>query len=160
MKITTRGFDEYIATLRRVSDHTEGVCTKVVYEGAGSAAESLKKGVQRVPTGAFTWGTRAAKVSHITPTQQGDMLKSIGIARFGKGGGKIDTSVGIHGYNSIQTKKYPKGQPNILLARSITSGTSFREKNPCIRQSVKGASRPARQKMKTVFETEIAKLTR
>lgn len=50
--------------------------------------------------------------------------------------GAHDVKIGFDGYGSKPTRKYPKGVPIPLTARSIISGTSFRPKNNFVRRAV------------------------
>ena len=52
----------------------------------------------------------------------------MGISPIKHDGDYINAKVGFDGYGSIPTKKYPKGVPNQLVARSVNSGTSFLKK--------------------------------
>ena len=61
----------------------------------------------------------------------------MGIAPAGVNGeGNTNTKVGFAGYGTFPTKKYPKGVPNALLARSVESGSSVRKKAPFVRKAV------------------------
>ena len=57
----------------------------------------------------------------------------------------------------MPTKKHPGGIPNALLARAITSGTSFRVKNPIIRTSVNKAKKKSIAAMQKEIEKGIGK---
>ena len=51
--------------------------------------------------------------------------------------------MGFDGYNEVKTRKYPNGQPNALMARSIESGSSARDKYPFIRPAVQATRKQA-----------------
>lgn len=63
----------------------------------------------------------------------------------------LNVKLGFDGYNGMKTKKYPKGQPNVLLARSIESGSSIAKKRPFVA--------PAVRKTKKAAEETMAKIT-
>ena len=63
----------------------------------------------------------------------------------------------MDGYGSIPTKKYPNGTPNVMLMRSIESGTSFREKHPVFRPAVNRSRKKAIEAMRNKFDEQIKK---
>lgn len=67
----------------------------------------------------------------------------------GKKGGYLNTKAGMNGYNEHKTAKWPQGHPNMMVARAIESGTSFRAKCPFIAPTVR--------KYKDEVERRIAK---
>ena len=69
-------------------------------------------------------------------------------------------SVGFVGYNSIKTKKYPKGQPNRLIAASVNSGSSVRQKDPFVRRAQQGTRAKCVQEMQDTVDAEIEKYTK
>ena len=79
-------------------------------------------------------GSPEHKIAGVSRRQKADLIDSFGLAPIENDNGYIHTKAGIDGYGSIPTKKYPRGVPNVMLMRSIESGTSFREKHPIFRQ--------------------------
>jgi hypothetical protein len=61
------------------------------------------------------------------------------------------------GYNNVITKKYPKGQPNNMIARSCESGSSSMIKQPFMRTAVNASRSRAEQKMAEILTAEIKK---
>ena len=68
--------------------------------------------------------------------------------------------IGFDGYNGIRTKKYPGGQPNQLIARSVERGTSFRRAYPFIKKTVRSSKAAAQKKMLETYEEEVNKITK
>ena len=66
--------------------------------------------------------------------------------------------LGFDGYNKQRTKKYPKGQPNSVIARSINSGSTWRKKNPFIDRATRSSKAACEDKMAQIIESEIKKV--
>ena len=71
--------------------------------------------------------------------------------------GFLNVKLGFEGYNSQVTTKYPGGQPNSLIARSVNAGTSFRQRIPFIDNAVNQTKGAAEQKMTETAEKAIGK---
>ena len=63
--------------------------------------------------------------------------------------------IGFDGYNEVQTKTFPNGQPNALIARSIESGSSTREKTPFLRPALAAARKQAIEAARVKFDEAI-----
>lgn len=161
LKIT--GLEEYVRSLERVGDNAEEAEKRAVYKGAKIVADAIKAGLKTIPTaegsipGLPPYGTAANPINTISRQQKADLINGFGVAKIADKGNSVDTHVGFDGYGSVKTKKHPGGLPNVLLARAITSGSSFRIKNPIIRTSVNKARAKAREAMKKELEREIEK---
>lgn len=157
-KLTFTGFEEYIEKLERLGQNSEGIAKQVLYEGAGIVADEIRKEVENLPIDE-KWGTPDHQATGIRKKQKEGLLGNIGdgmgISEMQKDNGTIHVRIGFKGYNGIRTKRYPKGQPNRMIARAVESGTSFSKKIPFSRKAVKRAEAPARKKMKEVFEKGI-----
>ena len=69
-----------------------------------------------------------------------------------------NTKAGFAGYmEEGKSKKYPNGLPIPLLARSIESGSSVRQKHPFVRAAVKSSRDKAVEEMETTINVEIQK---
>ena len=47
----------------------------------------------------------------------------------------------------MKTNKYPGGQPNSVIARSVVAGTTFRQKNDFVGRAIRKSEADANQKM-------------
>ena len=72
--------------------------------------------------------------------------------------GFINVKLGFDGYNATRTKKYPRGQPNVLIARSVNSGTTFRKKTKFVDKAVNSAKKAAEAAMDAACSREIEKI--
>lgn len=161
-KITVNGLQEYSLMLSRLSEKTEEIAGKALYAGADIVADKVKENIRALPSvpdveGIKAW--KAKKPAPITVSAKRGLLESMGIASHRTGlDGNRDTIVGFDGYNDIKTKKYPNGQPNRLIARSIDSGSSISSAHPFMRPAANAVRKQAQKKMGEVIEEEIEKL--
>lgn len=131
-KFKLTGFDSYIAQLQMLADpiYVEKYLGQAIYEGAKVVADNTKKALESLPV-----DNRPATVDNrksINTLQKKGLIDSYGIAPSRYDGNFFNVKVGFDGYNSIKTKRWPMGQPNVVIARSLESGTSFMKKNPII----------------------------
>lgn len=134
-KMVVKGISEYQNALRKLIETSEGSVKKAVYEGAKVIADACAEGIRGLPTDEG-WGTKDRPLRGLRPTEKQGLEESFGLSKIHNEDGFINTKAGFSGYNDFPTKKYPNGQPNVLIARVIESGTSFREKHPFIRPAV------------------------
>lgn len=153
-KITFYGMEEYMTKLERLEESSEDLAKKALHEGAGILADEVRANLENLPTDEC-WGTQAEPVKGIRKIQKKGLIESFGVAPIRNDNGYFHTHVGFDGYNSVKTKKHPKGQPNQMIARIAESGTSFSRKTPFVARAVRKARDPAKAKMKEVFENGI-----
>ena len=69
----------------------------------------------------------------------------------------LNVKLGFDGYNGMKTKKYPKGQPNVLLARSIKR---FKHRQKAALRRAGGAEneKAAEETMAKIIDEESAKI--
>ena len=139
--ITFKNMEEYEMKVSKLAKKSKGLCKVAVYDGAGFMADAIKKAVEGLPieeskNGMPPYAQPGTKLKGVSEKQKRDLIDSLGIAKMDETVGYIQTKIGWDGYGSVKTKKWPKGVPNVLLMRSIESGTSFRVKNPIVRKTV------------------------
>ena len=161
-KIELKEFEEYQKLLESVFDDTEGLIRDAVYDGGKIVADEIKAGLKALPieegkNNLPPVGTSEHKLTGVSRRQKGDLIDSFGLAPIEKDGDFINTKAGVDGYGSIPTKKYPNGTPNVMLMRSIESGTSFREKHPVFRPAVNRSRKKAIEAMRNKFDEQIKK---
>lgn len=153
------GFEDFFAKLEQSADET---LHEVLYVGAGVVADEVRKSIESLPVDDEPWkhetgeDGRQLKRSTITSAQKAGLLDGLGIAPHKTDDGSMHTRIGFDGYNSHKTKNHPNGEPNALVARSIESGTSFRQKTPFVRSAARRAKRPVIAAMEEKFN-EIMK---
>lgn len=154
------GIDDYIAALERLDSQADETIEAAVYVGAGIIADSIKAELQRLPidegpNGLPRFGTPGNQLNGISRRQKADLINSMGIAPIQRFRADINTKIGWDGYGSVKTKAHPQGVPNVLLMRSIESGTSFMKKNPVVRKSVNKTRRNAEEAIKNTINNKI-----
>lgn len=144
-----KGIDKYIGQLEKLNLASDDMIRESVYKGAKLLTDAIDANIDALPVNDTGWytGTQGDKISSITRSQKAGLKESLGIADIRDDGGFKNMKVGFDGYNSTKTKKYPKGQPNAMIARSIDSGTSFRAKHPFVTSAVRNNKDSAERAM-------------
>ena len=96
----------------------------------------------------------------VTKEQAQGLKGGLGVAVMEYKGKAWNTKIGFDGYNSVKTEKYPNGQPNALIARSVESGSLVRNKTPFIAPAVEKIKKTAEDKMAVTVQQQIAALTK
>lgn len=149
------GIDTYIKQLNKLQAATkDGVIGKTVYAGADVVANSVRSAIQSLPEGK----EGDAGLGAVTPAQKRGLLEGFGISRMRDDDGFINVKLGFDGYNSVKTRKFPKGQPNVLIARAVNSGNSFRKKTKFVDKAVSSAKKAAEAAMDAACSREIEKI--
>ena len=99
-----------------------------------------------------------AAFTQLTETAKKGLQDGFGISPMGSEDGMLNVKLGFDGYNGMKTKKYPKGQPNVLLARSIESGSSIAKKRPFVAPAVRKTKKAAEETMAKIIDEESAKI--
>ena len=152
-----KGLKEYELKLSRLEANTEKIAGNAIYEGAKIVADEIKNSINSLGVEKSHKGTSDNLLSGITEDQKQGLKDGFGIASMEYKNGYYSVKLGFDGYNNTKTKKYPKGQPNVLIARAVESGTSFRKKNPFVRPAVRRTKAKAEQTMAKVIDEEITK---
>lgn len=158
-KMTIRGLEDKIAELEELSIQAPEIIRRTLYEGAGVVADNMRQAIQGIPTDNRI-GTPENPVYGIQPMQKQGLEESFGITPMKHENDGYNVLIGFDGYNGIRTKKYPGGQPNQLIARSVERGTSFRRAYPFIKKTVRSSKAAAQKKMLETYEEEVNKITK
>lgn len=153
------GVDEYIAELNKLGGATEEIVGKTIYHGAKVVADAIKANIRALPVTQGVYGDDNHKLNGITAAQKTGLINGFGISPMRKTGTQSDVKIGFDGYNRTFTKRFPTGQPNVMVARSIEGGTSFRQKHPFVAPAVRATKGQAEQIMKETLEKEIRNIT-
>lgn len=152
------GIDNYISQLNKLQQSTkDGVVGKTVYAGAEVVADSVRRAIQALPVGDGR-ARNGDLVDTVTLPQKAGLLDGFGISPMRDDNGFINVKLGFDGYNATRTKKYPRGQPNVLIARSVNSGTTFRKKTKFVDKAVNSAKKAAETAMDAACSREIEKI--
>ena len=159
--MTVTGLDEFSANLEAIANGSVGAAKKAIYDGADILADAVKSQIQQLPSITDAEAIRRywkKEPGQITERQKAGLVNSLGIAPMQEKGGVIDTHIGFDGYNEVRTKRWPNGQPNIVVARAVESGSSYMQKTPFIQNAVRSKKSIALLKMQDTFKKEIDKL--
>lgn len=142
-RLDASGTDEMMRMLRGIGSQTQEIIKRAVFDGAGALADAVAQAVTDLPAEPFhpLPGARNGMepLNVLTEDDREDLLNGIGIARFGLTGDGVDTAVSFDGYSRHKSKEFPNGVPLPVIARSIESGSSARQKHPFVRPAVNGA---------------------
>ena len=158
-KITFKKGDEYLMKLSKLEAKTiEEVCGPAIYDAAGLVADNIILALLQVPTDE-RFGTEETPAIGPKKIQKKALYDSYGITEMQDDGtGFLNVKIGFDGYSGIKTKKWPNGQPNQLIARSIESGTSYMIKHPFVKEGVAVSRKKAREILKKRVDENIKKI--
>ena len=146
------GLDNYTEKLQDLQLRTRNeLIGKAIYEGAGIVADTIRSGIS---------GLKESPDVHkgVTPIQKQGLADGLGISRLKDESGFINVKIGFNGYNGHVNPKYPKGQANALVARSLEKGTSTAPAQRFVSSAVRRAEAAAENAMKEVVESGIEKI--
>ena len=148
--------DEYIHKLDQMHANTEEMIGRSIFPGAAIVTDAIRAGIEGIPEAPKRY-SKGMKTG-VTASQKAGLLDGLGIAVMRNDGGFLNVKVGMDGYNSTVTKRWPKGQPNALIIRALESGTSFQLRQPVIGPAIRSSRQAAIQKMKEQFDEETRKV--
>ena len=156
--IVGKGLDSYISYLQKIDAVTDEAIGEAVYEMAKVVADSVRSGIQALPTvsNRANIATYKKGYSRLSDEEKQGLLDGFGVSPMQDDNGYRNVKLGFDGYNSVKTKKYPQGQPNALIARVTESGSSYREKTPFIRPAVNASKKQAEQAGQMKIDEKIA----
>ena len=150
-RITAKGSAQYLRNLEKLGRNTDDICKQAVYQGAKVVADAIKSSIDDITMHSLPSGQKYFYLSEedkkggklldgVTKEQADGLKNGLGIAVMEHKNFAWNTKIGFNGYNEVRTKTYPKGEPNALIARSVESGSSVRNKTPFIAPAVKKKS--------------------
>ena len=157
-KWTMHGMDEYASYLQKIGKNTREILGAGVYAMADVVADAVRKNIESLPAKPDIEGIMAycqKRKARITVSEKRGLEEGFGVSSMQDDRGYLNVKLGFDGYNSVKTKKYPKGQPNVLIARAVESGSSVREKTPFIRPALRQVQNEALQKGQEAIEEKI-----
>ena len=156
--MTFKGMEEYIAQLQRLQNVSRECIGRSVYEGAGLVADKVKDAIQALPIDNRSFVKDGEMLNGINAIQKAGLIEGFGISHMQDDNGYLNVKLGFEGYNNLRTKAFPNGQPNSMIARSVNSGSSFRQRIPFVDQAVRSNKSACEQKMKEQFDKEVKKV--
>lgn len=152
--------------LAEVAKNSDKLCKYAMYPAAGLAADAIREGLDGLHVVSDAAAIQAWK--HGTPTlicatQRDCLYYALGISPMKNRHGVWSVRAGftnkdpIKGYNTIQTKRWPNGQPQIIIAASCEHGSSAMLKQPFVRPAFERKEGEMQRLMKEAAQTWIKK---
>ena len=159
-QIKVEGMEEWIQCLVITEAQTANLCGRSVYPGAKIVAGECKNRLQSLVTddSLFRFSAMYGKLRKGPTTKQKQaLIDSMGIAQMKYHNGAYDVKLGFDGYNGIVSERWPKGQPNAMIARSVNGGTSFMRSQPFMDQTVNATKEKKKKAIAEQFDKELEK---
>ena len=139
----------------RTANQTDKLFSRAIYPGGGIMYEyalRATQGIQVEPEGFHRGGRRWG----ITQEQKNGLVESLGIAPIRKKRWGLNVKIGFDGYNTVKTGQWSnKGQPNILIARVVESGTTFMRPQYFMERAVRAATPAIERAVESEFYDEL-----
>ena len=152
---------DYELMLGKIGDASKDICGAAIYEGAKIIADEVKNNLESLNVTTDALAMQKAKKgepTYITQRAKEGLIKSFGVTPMSQDdSGIYNVKLGFDGYNDVKTKKWPKGQPNQLIARACESGSSAMIKQPFFREAVQKTKKKAESRMAEVLDEKIKK---
>lgn len=152
------GLDEYVKKLYNLSSFSFSMIGEAIYKGADVVANETKTALQNMEVDDRKKLQKGEMLRSINTYQKNGLIKSFGIAKLRNDSGFYNVKTGFDGYNGLITDRWPIGQPNIMIARALESGTSYMKRNPVISKATNRAKKQCEEAMKKSFEENIEKI--
>lgn len=161
VKIETKGLDELRRGLLLIEEDSEEICKRSIFDGAAQAAAALKAAVgtlHTVPDVVAMGNWRKMQPGYLSVKQKLGLLSGLGIARMKTRGQEINAKVGFGGYNDVKTKRWPNGQPNVMIAAQCNHGNSSTMlRQPFIDAAVEVSQGDIEAAMRATLTAELTK---
>lgn len=144
--------DDYIAKLEHLGARTEDILAQAIFPAAAVVTDEIQKEISTLRV------SENGEGGGLSAKQRAGLHNGLGIAELRQDGKLLNVKIGWDGYNDIKTKRWPKGQPNQVIARSVERGTSFMQANPFVKRAVARTRKVSQEKMQEVIDREIEKI--
>ena len=156
-KFQFEGVDKLIAQYKKLEANTVPMIGKAIYNGAGVVMNACETAIANLATD-DRFGTAQSPVTGPTSIQKAGLQHALGIAKMRNDNGFYNVKIGFDGYNRVKTKRWPQGQPNMMVARSVESGTSWMQKQPFMRKAEQSSKSHCEQVMSETIDKEIKRI--
>ena len=151
------GLEPYMKDLEALNTSITGILKRGVYDGAAVVADAVRAsiaGLSAVSDIDAKKAYRRHEQSPLSQSQKAGLLAGLNLSEMQTGDG-ANTKLGFGGLNTVRTKKYPNGQPNVMIAASVESGTSATRKQPFMRTAANKAKARAKAAMEATVTSDI-----
>lgn len=151
--------DDFLFKLSQIEMLTrEEIIGGALYAGTAIATDMVRAELEAIPTDE-SYGTAEHPTTGPKAIQKEGLSRSLGIAEMKDDGTSFyTTKIGFDDYNRVKTKRWPNGQPNQMVARSIESGTTWMQKNPFIKRAAAKSRKKAEAAMKQHVKEAVEKI--
>lgn len=151
--------DAYLAKISKLEAMAkDDIIGSAIYGAAQIVADEIRSQLSGIPTDE-AYGTPSNPTSGPKEAQVSGLLDSLGIAKMQDDGtGFLNVKVGFDGYNRLKTKRWPKGQPNQMIARSIARGTSFMQAHDFMKKAMSKVRKRAIDSMRQTIDAKIGEI--
>lgn len=151
--------DEYLLKISKLAAASkEQICGSAIYGAADIVANEIRDQLMKVPTDE-KHGSQSEPANGPRKIQKKGLYESLGIASMQTdANGDMNVKIGFDGYNDVSTERWPNGQPNQMIARSVERGTSFMKGNAFVKAAVAASKNNALNHMKKTVDEEIQKV--
>ena len=140
--ISTDGLEELMSNFEEIATEGLNITKQALYEAANVTANAIKASIDSIPVDTPRYLTDGDTLNVITQGDLDDLRTHMGISKMQVNG--VDVIIGFNGYGSHSTKSYPQGYPMQMIANSIESGSSVRQKYPFMRTAVNSTKESAK----------------
>lgn len=149
------GLDSYLRALEENAKRMPGTCGNAVYKGAKIVADAIKENINALPVEKAQRWTADNMATGVTAVQKQGLIDGFGISKMQNDNGFYNVKAGFHGYNKQYQHEYGGYQANVLIARSVESGTYFRKKHPFVKPAIFKSRKKAEEAMKEHIEKKL-----
>lgn len=157
-KVNVTGLDSFTTQLTKLAGEAEKINRGALGEGAGYVADQIKIALEGMPTYDDWYGTEQYPLYGATESEKEQIISNFGISRFKNANGKIETSVGFHGYVDTPSTKFNDRVPTGMLMQCINYGTRFRQGTHTVDNAIKAVKDATAQKMQDYIDQEVNKI--
>lgn len=157
VSLKMEGLDKFIDLCDLTVKQTDKLCSRAIYPGGGimyDYANQATRAIRTDPVGfrksGMKWGP--------SKEQRDGLIESLGIAPIRKQRWGMNVKIGYDGYNNIVTERWPQGQPNMMIARSVESGTSFMQPQYFMEKAVQRATPAVEKAIEAQFAEELTNI--
>lgn len=152
----SEGIDEFVNLCIFTDRQLANLIKRAIGKGGEVMGDAIGSVVRGLPVDDSSH--HHSRRTSITSRQKDGLVESYGIARVREKRWGWNVKIGFDGYNDIVTKRWPKGQPNAMVARSLNSGTSFLQKNPFMDTTVAANEAATVEAIEQEFDKRLDRL--
>ena len=158
-KMQIKGLTSYEQAISRLERKLKDeVIGEALYDGANILTDAIREDIEGLETDDRSFAPDGERLRGPKTIQVYGLLNSLGIAKMRNDLGVYDVKVGFDGYNKVRTKRWPSGQPNQMVARSIERGTSYMNAPPVFKRTVARLRKAVLEAMGRSVDKSIEKI--